>query len=155
MTALSPTQAPTDEPTEILTPEPTRTLAPGETPDPTAIDLAPFLTAELTVVNLDDAPLAVTVKFLDPESNEEFEVTTIDVAPLQLTAQAVPPARYRLEFDYPGNSAAAGVCVIDIAEEEEVKFAMLARGGVITTDTEPEEPAEMAITTSARCRAGG
>jgi hypothetical protein len=152
--APNPTDAPTREPTQTLEPVPTRTLAPGETPDPTPIDLSPFLTAELTVLNLDEAALAVTVTILDPESTEEYEVTKIDVAPLQLTAQSVLPARYRLEFDYPGTSATAGTCVIDVAEKEKVQFAMLARGGVITTDTEPDDAADMDIATSARCRAG-
>jgi hypothetical protein len=148
-------EVPTPEPTGDPTPLPTRTLAPGETPDPTAIDLAPFLTAELTVVNLEDDPLAVTVTILDPESTDEYEVTTIDIAPLQVTAQAVFPARYRLDFAYPGASGSAGVCVIDVAEQEEVQFAMLSRGGVITAGTEPDDPAELAIATSSRCRAGG
>jgi hypothetical protein len=154
-TTSEPTDAPTREPTQTLTPVPTRTLAPGETPDPTPFDLTPFLSAELTVVNLDDAPLAVTVTLLDPESTDEYEVTTIDVASLQVTSQSVLPTRYRLEFNYPGAATAAGVCVIDVAEDEEVQFAMLARGGVITTDTEPDDPAEMAIATSPRCQAGG
>jgi hypothetical protein len=35
------TEVPTEEPTPVAT----RTLAPGETPDPTPISLAPFLTA--------------------------------------------------------------------------------------------------------------
>jgi hypothetical protein len=32
---------------------------------------------------------------------------------------------------------------------------MLADGGVITTATEPDDPAELVIATSSRCRAGG
>ena len=152
----APTASPAPSPTPDPTPAPTRTLAPGETPAPTPIDLAPFLTAEVTVVNLGDAPLAVTVTILDPESTDEYEVGTLDVQPLQVTAQAVLPSRYRLAFDYPGGPAAeGGTCVIDVAEGEQIQFAVLERGGVITAGDEPDDPAEMVIATSSRCQAGG
>ena len=72
-----------------------------------------------------------------------------------MTAQAVLPSRYRLAFDYPGGAAAeGGTCVIDIAEGEQIQFAVLERGGVITARAEPDDPAELVIATSSRCRAG-
>ncbi|HWH24183.1 MAG TPA: hypothetical protein VNW68_04715, partial [Candidatus Limnocylindria bacterium] len=93
---------PTAEPTPSAEPTTTRTLAPGETPAPTPIDLLPFLTSEVTVVNLGDATLDVSVTLVDPESADEFELGTYALAPLQVISQSVPPARFRLDFDYAG-----------------------------------------------------
>ena len=115
----------------------------------------PILTAEVTVVNLAEAPLTVTVTLLDPESTDAYEIGTIEVAPLQVTSQSVLSARLRLEFDYPGGSAAeAGTFVFDIEEGDEIQFAVLEQGGVITGGDEPDDPAELVIATSSRCRAG-
>lgn len=108
------------------------------------------------MVNLGDSPLAVTVTILDPESTDEFEIGTLEVQPLQVTSQSVLPSRYRLEFEYPDETAAqSAACTIDIAEREQVQFALLESGGVITAGDEPDDPAELVIATSARCQAGG
>jgi hypothetical protein len=131
------------------------TTDPSATAAPTPIDLRPLLTAELTVVNLGDAPLVVTVTILDPDSTDEYPVGSFELEPLQVTAQAVLAARFRLEFDYPGGTAAeAGTCVIDVAEREQLQFAVLERGGAITTGTEPKDPKDLVIATASRCRAG-
>lgn len=152
----TPSPTPTAPPTPPPTPGPTRTLAPGETPAPTPIDLAPFLTAEVTVVNLGEGPLAVTVTLLDPESTDEYEVGVLEIQPLQVTSQAVLAFRYRLEFEYPdGSPADGGTCIINIFKGDEIQFAVLERGGVITAGAEPDDPAELVIATSSRCRAEG
>jgi hypothetical protein len=109
----------------------------------------------MTVFNLADAVLSVTVTLLDPESTDEYEVATLSIEPLQLTIQAVLESRYRLEFDYPGGGDAdAGACVIDIAEGEAVQFALMEDGGVLTLAEEPEDSDELVIETASRCRAG-
>jgi hypothetical protein len=152
-----PTPAATPVPTAAptATPGPTRTLAPGETAAPTPLDLAPFLTAEITVVNLADAPLSVSVTIVLPESGEEFEIGTLVLAPLQVTTQSVLAARFRLAFDYPGGAASeAGTCVIELEEGDQVQFAVVTGGAVLTAGDEPEDPAELVVATAARCRAG-
>jgi hypothetical protein len=159
--SATPPRTATPSPTPSATPEPsatpaaTRTLRPGETPAPTPVDLAPFLTSELVVVNLGNAQLSVAVAILDPESTDEYEVGVLDVEPLQVTAQSVFAARYRLEFDYPGGAPnEGGTCVIDVGEREEIQFAVLEDGGVIPAGSGAEDPGELAIEAAARCRAG-
>lgn len=143
------------EPTPPPTPTPA-TPDPNATPAPTSVDVLAYIAAEITVVNLGDAPLAVTVTLVAEDSSDEYTIGTFSVEPLQVTSQGVVPARFRLEFDYPGGSDAdAGTCLIDIAQDEELQFAFLETGGVITAGSEPDDPAEMVVATSSRCIAGG
>lgn len=156
--APSPTPAPT--PTEApptTTPSPTRTLGPGETPGPTVIDLLPLLSSEITVANLADQPLTLRVTLVDTESSDEFEVGAFELQPLQVTTQAILPTRFRLDFEFGGSSASGGTCSIDIADGEELQFAVLDTGIAMTSnlETEPEDPAELLVATASRCRAGG
>jgi hypothetical protein len=124
-------------------------------PGPTAIDILPLLTSQITVVNLADQPLTLTVTLLDPESTDEFEVGTFDLQPLQVTTQAVIPARLRIDFAFGGSSAPSSTCTIDVADGEELQFAAIATGVAITaTGQEPANPADMSVSTAARCRAG-
>ena len=161
-----PTQAPTDIP--MITPEPTSqgpatpeptaapptpTPDPNATPRPTPIDIAPFLTSEITVVNLGDSQLGVTVTLLDPESTDEFTIGTFELQPEQATFQSVIPALFRLDFGFNGVGD-AGSCDITVADGEQVQFAVISTGVVITTSAgEPADPAEMLVATSSRCRA--
>ena len=160
----TPSQAPTEipmitpEPTSPPTPEPTEgpptpTPDPNATPRPTPIDIAPYLSAEVTVVNLSDNPLGLTVTLLDPESTDEFTIGTFALQPEQATFQSIIPALFRLDFGFSGVDD-AGSCDITIADAEQVQFAVIATGIVITTSAgEPADPAEMIVATSSRCRA--
>lgn len=151
----TPTTEPDPTPTTEVTPDPNITLDPNATPFPTPVDLLPFLTSEILVVNLSDQVLAVTVTLVDTESTDEYSVGTFEVQSDQVTAQGVVPARFRLEFDYPGGADAdAGTCLIDIGEEQ-LQFAVIAGGGILSTSAgEPADAAEMIIATATRCRAG-
>jgi hypothetical protein len=143
----APTPAPTEGP-------PTPTPDPNATPRPTPIDVAPYLTSEVAVVNLADVPLSVTVTLLDPDSTEEFTIGTFELQPEQATFQSVIPTLYRLDFGFSGVDD-AGTCEITIGDAEQVQFAVISTGIVVTTSGgEPADPAEMVVTTSSRCRAG-
>ena len=146
------TPAPTPPPTQVPTEgPPTPTPDPAATPRPTAVDIAPYLTSEVTVVNLADAALSLTVALLDPDTDEEYVVGTFDVQPNQVTTQSVIPALFRLDFAYAGN--VVGSCSVNIADGEQLQFAAIAAGIVMTTNgAEPEDPSEMLVATSSRCR---
>lgn len=145
-----PTPAPTEPPTAG---PPTPTPDPNATPRPTPIDIAPFLSSEVTVVNLGDVPLGVTVTLLDPDSTDEFAIGTFELQPEQATFQSVIPALFRLDFGFSGVDD-AGSCDITIGDAEQVQFAVISTGIVITTSAgEPADPAEMIVATSSRCRA--
>jgi hypothetical protein len=147
---LPPTAPPTAPPTEG---PPTPTPDPNATPRPTAVDIAPYLTSQVTVVNLADTPLSLTVALLDPDSTQEYVIGTFEVQPDQVTTQSVIPALFRLDFDY-SEGASAGSCSINIADGEQLQFAAISTGIVMTSNgTEPDDPAEMLVATSTRCQA--
>ena len=175
-TAAPPTPAPTPPPTECCpttatpAPEPSATQEPtvtpqatpagtpdpNATPAPTKLDILPFLSSEMTILNLADQELSVTATLIDPDNGEEFVVGTFELSPLQVTSQAVVPTRLRLDFDFPGGGDAdAGTCTIDVENEEEIQFAAIAGGVAITTGAiEPADPAELLVATASRCQAG-
>jgi hypothetical protein len=150
MVTPAPTPAPaTPEPTAG---PPTPTPDPNATPRPTAVDVAPYLTSDLTVINLGDATLRLTVALLDPDSTDEFVIGTFEIQPEQVNSQAIIPALFRLDFGYSG-VADAGSCTITIADGEQLQFAVVPQGVAITTSgPEPADPAEMIVATASRCQ---
>ena len=155
MVTPAPTPVPTPAPATPLPTQgpPTPTPDPNATPRPTAVDVAPYLTSEVTVVNLGDAPLALTVSLLDPDSADEFTIGTFELQPNQVTTQAVIPALLRLDFGYTGVDD-VGSCAITIEDGEQLQFAVVAGGIVMTSSAgEPEDAAEMIVSTSSRCEA--
>jgi hypothetical protein len=138
----------------IATAAPAGTPGPGATPAPSAFDLRPLLTSEVTVVNLGEGPLSVSVVALDPESDDEYEIGTFEIMALQVATQSVPPALFRLEFAYPDTQRVdAGRCTIEIADGEAIEFAVIEAGAVIAAGR-PDVAGE-SVATSARCDAGG
>ena len=148
------TPAPTAPPTEPPTAGPsTPTPDPDATPRPTAVDIAPYLTSEVTILNLGDAPLGVTVTLLDPDSTDEFTIGTFHLEPSQVTSQSIIPALFRLDFGLTGVDD-AGTCEITVGEAEQIQFAVVPTGIVMATNgAEPTDPAEMLVATSSRCQA--
>jgi hypothetical protein len=118
------------------------------------VDVMPFLSSEMTVVNLADEAIALKVTLLDTDSDGSYEVGTFSVEPLQVTTQAIVPTRLRLEFTSP-IGAHIGTCTIDVAEGEAIQFAVIGNGIAITTNgAEPADAAEMSVATASRCHAG-
>lgn len=157
-TAVStPTESPptTTPPPSGNSPPPQGTPGPGATPGPTAIDLLPLLSSQITVVNLEDRTLTLTVTLLDTATADEYEVGTFEIQPLQVTTQSVIPTRLRIEFEFVGSSASGGSCTIDVADGEQLQFAAVATGiAITTTGQEPVDPADMLVSSAARCHAG-
>jgi hypothetical protein len=153
---LPPTQPPTEPPTAAPTRAPTPTLAPGQTPLPTAVDLRPFLASGITLYNLGDAPLFVTATGIDPDSKDEFLLGEFEVQPEQFTRQASIPLLMRFDFSYSeGTVDDLGTCTMNVASGSEVDFVAVAGGVVVTVNqVQPDDIAEMSITTSSLCQAG-
>jgi hypothetical protein len=116
------------------------------------VDVAPYLTSDITVVNLGDTTLSLTVALLDPESPQEFVIGTFEIQPEQVNSQAIIPALFRLDFGYSGVDD-AGSCTITIGDGEQLQFAVLPGGIAITSNgPEPADPAEMLVATAPRCQ---
>jgi hypothetical protein len=146
------TRAP-ETPTAEVTPDPNITPDPNATAAPTPVDVLPFLSSEITILNLATQRLSVTVALVDAESSEEYVVGTFDVEPEQVTSQLVVPARLRLAFMLGG--ADLGTCTLDVVEGEELQFATVGTGVVFASNgPEPADAADMIVATAARCHAG-
>jgi hypothetical protein len=149
-----PTETSPEGPTVPPAANPAVTADPNATPRPTAIDLLPYLSAQVTVVNLSDQPLSVSVLLLDPESTASYDVGSFDLQPLQVTTQAVVSARLHLQF-YLGAGFHIGTCTINIGEGEQIQFAVLEDGIAFTTSSgEPNDATEMLVETAKRCAGG-
>jgi hypothetical protein len=158
-----PATTPTPSPSPLVTAAPTPTALPTAeaTASATAsgdasptIDLRPFLTATLTLINLAETTLTVTATFIDTSEGSESTLGTFEAASLQATTQSLPPGRYRLDFTY--GSTLAGTCTLDVAENNAFQFAAITRGVAITrSGVEPTDPDEVLVATSSLCRAGG
>ena len=152
--APEPTDTPATETEEPATAEPT--LAPGETPPATPIDLMPFLTSGITLYNLGDSTLFVSATIIDTGSGDEYPVGDSSVEPDQFTRQETLATRYRIDFSYDqSTNDALGSCTIDVADADEIDFAALPDGIIITKNAQPpNDPAEMVVATSSLCAAG-
>lgn len=151
---VTPTAEPTPRPTIAPTEPPSGTPDPDASPRPTSVDLAPYLTSEITVLNLAASELSVTVTIVATDGPGEYELGTFDLQPEQVTSQAVVATRYRLDFAL-AEGGDAGVCTIDVADGEQLQFAVI-EGGIVLAGNgpEPTTSAEMLVATSSRCAAG-
>jgi hypothetical protein len=121
------------------------------------MDLRPFLTSGVTLYNLGDTTLYVTATGIDPDSGDEFELGQFQVEPEQFTRQAAIPLLIRFDFSFEeGTVDALGTCTMIVASGDEVDFVAVAGGVVVTVNqVQPDAAAEMVISTSSLCHAGG
>ena len=152
-----PTPPPTAPPTLPPTVEPTVEGSPGPTGTGLEdVDLRPYLTAGLSVLNLADDTITLTARLVNTDTNEEFSVGDYSALPEQSATQQLIPARYHLIFSYPeGSSAVGGECTIDVGDTDAIQFVAVNNGlVVIKNGVEPTDTAEAVITTSSLCHAG-
>jgi hypothetical protein len=164
---LTPTPTPTPLPTEppMITPAPTppRTMAPGETPKPTPIELLPFLTAGVTILNLGDSTLYVTATGIDTDADpnaspgaSDFELGTYLIEPEQFTHQAAIPLRIRFDFSFDeASTAGLATCTLDVTDDDEITFVAVAGGIAVSRNgIEPASVSDMNLATSSLCQVG-
>lgn len=149
----SPTETPTASPTEPPTPSPTetpqRTLAPGETPTASPIDVAAFLTAKLSVVNLTDEHVNVSVDIFSDGANQGT-VAKVDLEPYGSVFQAVPEASYAVTFTR--GTADPVTCLMAVVEGGELGFTLVGTDiMVFDPAVGPTTPDDLFVETSARC----
>jgi len=122
----------------------------GPTIDPSA--LAAVLTSSLSVFDLTDDDVAVTVSFLDPSSGQASALGTYTLGASEQFANDVPPGRYRFDFRQPATSASGPSCTIDVPDQGVVAFTVVP-GAVAVTRTwfTPAKAGDLFIATSSLC----
>lgn len=152
------------------TPEPTSSASPSaSTPAPTAestprprpsldVDLdevAAYMTAGITLLDLAETAVAVDVTYLDPTSGDPFPVGTYTLESQEQLSNSVPPGVYELTFRQPASSASGETCTIEVGETDTFVFAALGDAvAVARADQTPTDAAELFIATSSLCEAG-
>lgn len=152
----APTPAPTPSPTARRTfpptpsPAPTRTLAPGETPRPSPIEIASFLTAQLTLLNFADGAVDIVVDLSDEESGQGGNVATFRLEPFELVDQGIPAGTYRIVITRTG--ATAETCRLTVADGDGFRFVVFPEGTAVMVAGETAESwDELVLSTSSVC----
>jgi hypothetical protein len=118
--SLEPTNAPSSGPSAQATTEPaaepTRTLGPGETPPPTPISIAGFLTAGITLLNLSGDRVTVAVDPSDESSGSHGTVAARHLTPYDLLDQKVPAGVYRIAVTRDGSASEPVSCIVDVED---------------------------------------
>jgi hypothetical protein len=118
-------------------------------------EVAAYLTAGITLLDLAETDIAVDVSYLDPTSGEPFPVGTYTLEPEEQLSNSVPPGVYELTFRQPASGADAETCTIEVGETDTYVFATLGAAVAVTRAGEtPGDATELFIATSSLCRAG-
>jgi hypothetical protein len=137
-------------------PSPTAEATPRPRPslDVDLEEVAAYLTAGITLLDLAETAVAVDVSYLDPSSGEPFPVGTYTLEPEEQLSNSVPPGTYELTFHQPASSTGAA-CTIEVGETDTYVFASLGDAVAVTRAGEtPGDATELFIATSSLCRAG-
>jgi hypothetical protein len=114
---------------------------------------ATSFTATITLLDLADDALSVTVTFIDPSSNEADDLGTYTVGPSEQTSNLVPPGTYRLDFRERTGGATGPRCTIEIKDGETVSFVAVPGAiAVSRTGVSPTNVRDLFVATSSLCR---
>ena len=115
-------------------------------------ELDAYLTSSITLIDLADADLAVTVSYVDPSSEESIDLGTYTLESTDQMTNQVPPGTYRLAFRQPANSAKGPTCTIEIKGSDGYVFAAVQDAIAISrTGVKPKDARELFISTSSLC----
>jgi hypothetical protein len=132
---------------------PETSASPGPEPCPTPIDLAPYLTAELTFVNLSSGTVTVDVLLIDPDTKQSQTLATQTVEPQGFVSEKVLPLPYTVNFTKAGAEAPYASCTVNITDVQIFDFAALDDAvAVDLRGATPSDPAELWVDTSSLCR---
>src|SRR4051794_10670702 len=141
--------------TEAAVPE--SSTAPGPSPCPTPIDLSPYLTAQLTMVNLSSVTINLNVLIVDPDTKQSQSLATEDVDPQGFASEKVLPLPYTIEFTRQGEKAPYASCTVSMSDVEVYDFAALDDAvavdlrGAVPSDAASFDPNELWTDTSSLC----
>ena len=114
----------------------------------------PSFTATITLLDLTDDGLGVTVTFLDPSSGESDALGTYILGSSERLSNAVPPGTYQLDFREPATSNTGPRCTLEIKKGDVVSFVAVPGAiAVSRTGVRPSTVRDLFVATSSLCRA--
>jgi hypothetical protein len=111
------------------------------------------LTGKITLLNLADADLAVTVTYIDPAGGASESLGTYSIQSFSQQMNALPPATYRLDFRQPAGSSTGPRCTISVKDGQAYSF--VAVPGAIAISRAGYKPAsarDLFVATSSLCQ---
>ena len=155
--------APSREPTPSPSPEASATAA-AEASAPAAskhprpsidpAEIAGYLTARLSLFNVADDDVSVSLTYIDPQSGP-FEFGTYPLGPLDQLSHEVPPGLYRVAFKVAAGPDKPPTCTIDLKDGSTVTFFVASPDAIAVTrtGTKPAKSADVFVATSSLCKA--
>jgi hypothetical protein len=161
----APVVSPDAAPSAVATPSPSASeaaAAPTKVPEPSTpakprpsidqADLEAFLTSSITLVKLADGDLAVTVAYIDTESDEAIDLGTYTLTSMDQQTNQVPPGPYRLEFRQPAAGGPGPACMIELDDDDAYTFGAVEGSIAIAKAGEaPSDAADLIVPTSSLC----
>lgn len=134
------------------TAEPAPSKSPKALPSIDQAELDAYLTASITLIDLADDDLAVTVSYLDPDSEESIDLGTYALESMEQSTNQVPPGTYRLDFRQPASAATGPTCTIEIGDADNYVFAAVPDAVAVSrTGVKPKDARELFVSTSSLC----
>jgi hypothetical protein len=137
-------------PTSSTTPKPIRTLAPGETARPSPMDITPYLTVHVTLLNLADEAVDVSIDFSD--SGQTGTVSKLHLESFDGLAESIPEGEYLLTFTRASAPSKPATCRIKVKDGDEVHFAVFAKDiTIVSPGAPPKASADLFVGSSPLC----
>lgn len=141
---------PTDSP---VTPKPTQVGHPRPSIDPA--QLAALLTASITLINLGDSNLAITVSIIDPTVSppQTYQLGTYLLNSSEQVTESVPATTYQIVFHQPADAVVKSTCHLTVKDGDKVTFVAVP-GGVAVSEPSfiPKTVGDLFVSTSSLCR---
>jgi hypothetical protein len=153
-TSPAPSASPSPSASEVAIPTDFPAASKSAKPRPSISqnDLDAILTSSITLLDLAEDDLAVSVTYIDPDSEEPFDLGSYSLAFTDQQTYQVPPGVYNLEFRQPADSPNGPACKIDLGDGEAYTFASIEGAVAVSRSGErPSDAGELFIATSSLC----
>lgn len=108
----------------------------------------------MTVVNLADQPMEVSIAFVDSDTGKATPITTQTLAPFDFDGESVPPATFDIQFKLSGGATPLATCRVKVGDAETYRFAALNDAVAVQKDGyQPAKGADLFVATSPLCLA--
>lgn len=127
--------------------------SPHARPSFDAAAVSAYLTGKVTLLNLGDADLAVTVTYIDPAGGQSMALGTYSVQSFGEQTNALPPASYRLDFRQPPGSSTGPTCTISVKDGQAYSFVAVPGAIAISrAGYTPTNARDVFVATSSLCK---
>lgn len=112
-----------------------------------------YFTATITLLDLADGDLSVTVTFIESSGGQSDALGTYSLGPSAQISNSVPPGTYRLDFREPANRPSGPTCTIDIKDGQTYSFVAVPGAiAVRRAGFTPTTVRDLFVATSSLCR---